>query len=58
MGPVFVNQDVSRRLDRHAATQLVKRISLQHSLITAALDAGVPLRDDHIVATFVASDRR
>ncbi|MGH3529890.1 MAG: tyrosine-type recombinase/integrase, partial [Pseudonocardiaceae bacterium] len=46
------------RMDRHAADRMVKRLarragiakrisphSLRHSFITAALDAGVPLRD-------------
>ena len=49
---------MDRRLDRHAASRIVKRLaeaagidnrisphSLRHSFITAALDAGVPLRD-------------
>lgn len=57
-GPVFVNREGTRRLDRHAATRIVKRLakhagidkrisphSLRHSFITAALDAGVVLRD-------------
>ncbi|HEX6301405.1 MAG TPA: tyrosine-type recombinase/integrase [Acidimicrobiia bacterium] len=57
-GPIFVNRDGTRRLDRHAATRIVKRLakhagidkkisphSLRHSFITAALDAGVALRD-------------
>jgi integrase len=57
-GPVFVNREGTRRLDRHAATRIVKRLakhagiekrisphSLRHSFITAALDAGVALRD-------------
>jgi site-specific recombinase XerD len=52
-----------RRLDRHAATRIVRRLakragitkhisphSLRHSFITAALDAGVPLRDVQIAA--------
>ena len=56
-GPIFVAA-TGRRLDRHAATRIVrraarqagivKRISphtLRHAFITAALDAGVPLRD-------------
>jgi integrase/recombinase XerD len=47
-----------QRLDRHAAARIVRRLaraagitkrisphSLRHSCITAALDAGVPLRD-------------
>lgn len=57
-GPIFLNQDGTRRLDRHGATRIVKRLakhggidktisphSLRHSFITAALDAGVALRD-------------
>ncbi|MEM8621820.1 MAG: tyrosine-type recombinase/integrase [Actinomycetota bacterium] len=55
-GPIFTNHDMTKRLDRHAATRIVKRLakaagidkrisphSLRHSFITAALDAGVPL---------------
>ena len=57
-GPIFCNWDGTRRLDRHAATRIVRRLtkhagiekpvtphSLRHSFITAALDAGVALRD-------------
>lgn len=57
-GPIFLNADGPRRLDRHAAARIVRRLakaagidkrisphSLRHSFITAALDAGVPLRD-------------
>lgn len=57
-GPIFLNTDGTRRLDRHAAARIVRRLgkaagidkqisphSLRHSSITAALDAGVPLRD-------------
>jgi site-specific recombinase XerD len=57
-GAIFLNRDGTRRLDRHAATRIVKRLarragieksisphSLRHSFITAALDAGVALRD-------------
>ena len=57
-GPILLNRDGDRRLDRHAATRIVKRLarragidksisphSLRHSFITAALDAGVALRD-------------
>jgi site-specific recombinase XerD len=57
-GPILLNHDGARRLDRHAATRIVKRLarqggidktisphSLRHSFITAALDAGVALRD-------------
>jgi integrase len=57
VGPVFVNA-TGGRMDRSAADRVVKRLgrragitkrisphSLRHSFITAALDAGVPLRD-------------
>ncbi len=57
-GPIFLNADGTNRLDRHAAARIVRRLakaagidkrisphSLRHSFITAALDAGVPLRD-------------
>jgi integrase/recombinase XerD len=56
-GPVFLAAD-GRRLDRHGAGRVVRRIArqagitkkvgphtLRHAFITAALDAGVPLRD-------------
>jgi integrase/recombinase XerD len=56
-GPVFLSAD-GRRLDRHGAGRIVRRVArragitkpvgphtLRHALITAALDAGVPLRD-------------
>jgi integrase/recombinase XerD len=56
-GPIFTGPD-GRRLDRHAAGRIVRRVSrraginkpvgphtLRHAFITAALDAGVPLRD-------------
>ena len=56
-GPVFVARD-DRRLDRHAAGQIVRTTArragigkpvtphtLRYAFITAALDAGVPLRD-------------
>ena len=56
-GPVFLAAD-GRRLDRHAAGRIVRRTArssgigklvtphtLRHAFITAALDAGVPLRD-------------
>ena len=56
-GPIFLTPD-GRRLDRHGAGRIVRRIArragitrpvgphtLRHALITAALDAGVPLRD-------------
>ncbi|MBO0837764.1 MAG: tyrosine-type recombinase/integrase [Actinobacteria bacterium] len=56
-GPMFVTGD-GRRLDRHGAARIVRRVArragiaknvgphtLRHAFITAALDAGVPLRD-------------
>ena len=56
-GPIFLAAD-SRRLDRHGAARIVRRAArragitkpvgphtLRHAFITAALDAGVPLRD-------------
>jgi integrase/recombinase XerD len=56
-GPIFVGVD-GRRIDRHTAGRIVRRIArragiakrvgphtLRHAFITAALDAGVPLRD-------------
>jgi len=56
-GPIFTEAD-GRRLDRHAAGRGVRRVArragitkrvgphtLRHAFITAALDAGVPLRD-------------
>jgi site-specific recombinase XerD len=56
-GPIFFGSD-DGRLDRHAASRVVRRIArragiskrvcphtLRHAFITAALDAGVPLRD-------------
>jgi integrase/recombinase XerD len=56
-GPIFLGPDHGR-LDRHAAARIVARIArragivkrvgphtLRHAFITAALDAGVPLRD-------------
>jgi site-specific recombinase XerD len=56
-GPIFLGAH-GDRMDRHAADRMVKRLarqagiskrisphSLRHSFITAALDAGVPLRD-------------
>jgi integrase len=56
-GPVFLTAD-GRRLDRHGAGRIVRKIArragitkpvgphtLRHPFITAALDAGVPLRD-------------
>jgi integrase/recombinase XerD len=56
-GPIFLTTD-GRRLDRHGAGRIVRRVArragitknvsphtLRHAFITAALDAGVPLRD-------------
>jgi len=56
-GPIFLGRD-GQRLDRHGASRIVRRIArhadihkrvgphtLRHAFITAALDAGVPLRD-------------
>ncbi len=52
-GPILLNREANARLDRHAATRIVKRLarqagipkkisphSLRHSFISAALDAG------------------
>jgi site-specific recombinase XerD len=57
-GPILLNRDATTRLDRHAAARIVRRLAkrggidkrvtphtLRHAFITAALDAGVPLRD-------------
>jgi integrase/recombinase XerD len=56
-GPILLTPD-GRRLDRHGAARIVRRVAgrariskpvgphaLRHAFITAALDAGVPLRD-------------
>jgi site-specific recombinase XerD len=56
-GPLFTTAD-GQRLDRHGAARIVRRVTrragiakhvsphtLRHAFITAALDAGVPLRD-------------
>ena len=56
-GPIFLTAS-GQRLDRHAAGRIVRRVArraglmkkigphtLRHAFITAALDAGVPLRD-------------
>ena len=56
-GPIFLRPD-GQRMDRHCATRIVRRVArragmdkpigphtLRHAFITAALDAGVPLRD-------------
>jgi integrase/recombinase XerD len=59
-GPVFLTPD-GRRLDRHGAGRIVRKVArrarigktvtphtLRHAFITAALDAGVPLRDAQV----------
>ncbi len=64
-GPLLLTS-TGRRMDRYAATRIVHRLakkagidhkigchSLRHSYITAALDAGVPLRDVQIAARHV-----
>ena len=49
-GPIFLGFD-GKRLDRRGAGRIVRQIAsvsphtLRHAFITAALDAGVPLRD-------------
>ena len=56
-GPIFLGPD-GNRMDRHCASRIVRRVArragitkpigphtLRHAFITAALDAGVPLRD-------------
>jgi integrase/recombinase XerD len=56
-GPIFLRHD-GQRMDRHCASRIVRRVArragldkpigphtLRHAFITAALDAGVPLRD-------------
>ena len=56
-GPIFYGPD-GLRLDRHGAARVVRRVArragitkpvgphtLRHAFITAALDAGVPLRE-------------
>jgi site-specific recombinase XerD len=56
-GPIFLRAD-RQRMDRHCASRIVRRVArragvnkqislhtLRHAFITAALDAGVPLRD-------------
>jgi site-specific recombinase XerD len=61
-GPL-IRTRTGRRMDRNAATRIVKRLArrvgidhkvgchaLRHAYITAALDAGVPLRDVQIAA--------
>jgi integrase len=56
-GPIFVRPD-GQRMDRHMASRIVRGVArrtgitkrvgphtLRHAFITAALDAGIPLRD-------------
>jgi site-specific recombinase XerD len=56
-GPIFLRAD-GQRMDRHCASRIVRHVArragldkkisphtLRHAFITAALDAGVPLRD-------------
>jgi integrase/recombinase XerD len=65
-GPIFVD-GAGERLDRHAAGRIVRRVArqagitkhvgphtLRHAFITAALDAGVPLRDVQEAASLIA----
>jgi integrase len=67
-GPIFLTAD-GRRLDRHGAGRIVRRVAsragisknvgphtLRHAFITAALDAGVPLRDVQEAASPTVSD--
>jgi integrase/recombinase XerD len=69
-GPVFLAPD-GRRLDRHGAARAVRRVArragiskpvgphtLRHAFITAALDAGVPLRDVQEAASHAIRARR
>ena len=61
--PIFLTAD-GRRLDRHGAARIVRKVArragitkpvsphrLRHAFITAALDAGVPLRDVQAAAS-------
>ena len=69
-GPVFLTAD-GRRLDRHGAGRIVRKTArragiakavpphtLRHAFITAALDAGVPLRDVQEAAWHADRERR
>jgi site-specific recombinase XerD len=62
-GPILLNRAGTARMDRFAATRIVKRLakaskievrisphSLRHACITAALDAGATLRDAQVLA--------
>ena len=61
-GPIFLGAE-GARMDRHAAARIITRVgkkagidkhlsphSMRHAFITAALDAGVPLRDVQLAA--------
>jgi hypothetical protein len=63
LGPIFISA-TGQRVNRHGTDRTVKRLarragiskrisphSLRHSFITAALDAGVPLRDVRVAAS-------
>jgi integrase len=63
-GPLFLTAG-GRRLDRHGAGRIVRKVArragitkpvgphtLRHAFITAALDAGVPLRDVQEAASY------
>ena len=69
-GPIFLRPD-GQRMDRHCASRIVRRVArpagvdkpigphtLRHALITAALDAGVPLRDVQEAASHADRARR
>lgn len=71
-GPLFLAQS-GLRLNRHGATRILRRLttpkkagitklisphSLRHSFVTAALDAGVPLRDVQIAAAIPTPEPR
>ena len=69
-GPIFLDAN-GERVDRHAAGRIVRRVArragigkrvgphtLRHAFITAALDAGVPLRDVQEAAVTPIRERR
>jgi integrase len=69
-GPIFIETN-GRRVDRHAAGRIARRIAgragitkrvgphtLRHAFITAALDAGVPLRDVQEAASHADQELR
>jgi integrase len=70
-GPMFLSWNANRRLDRHAATRIGRRLakaagierpvtphSLRHSFITAALDAGVAFRTSKRLHRMPIRERR